>query len=363
MSSGERRAPSFRSELRDAVTPRAFLLVVAVLGIGIGFIGSYLGAFHDPTPHGIRLGVAAPGAPHEASVVAGRLDSLPGRPLSATTEPSEAAGVSAIRNRALDGALIVSTSGRSDRLLVASAEGGALSQALQTVVTRVEQSQGRQVTTQDIVAASSGDARGLSAFYLVVGWMVGGYLVASILGISAGSRPANTRRLLIRIGALLVYSIAAGLGGALLVYNIVPGLPGGHLLALWGLGTLLVFAVAVFTTALQVLAGIVGIGLAIIIFVVLGNPSAGGAYPWPLLPGFWRAIGPWLPPGAGVEADRGITYFSGHGVLVSLFVLAGYALAGLVVSVVVVARSERTRKPLSDLGTADDRVRSTVTAG
>jgi hypothetical protein len=48
--------------------------------------------------------------------------------------------------------------------------------------------------------------------------------------------------------------------------------------------------------------GIVGIGVAIVLFVVLGNPSAGGAYQLPLLPGFWRTIGDTLPNGAGVLA-------------------------------------------------------------
>jgi hypothetical protein len=42
--------PGFTAELRDALTPRA-LLLVAVLGLQLGFILSYLGAFHSPSPH------------------------------------------------------------------------------------------------------------------------------------------------------------------------------------------------------------------------------------------------------------------------------------------------------------------------
>ena len=82
--------------------------------------------------------------------------------------------------------------------------------------------------------------------------------------------------------------------------------------------------------ALQVWTGLVGIGLAILLFVVLGNPSAGGAYPAPLLPPFWAAIGPWLPPGAGTDAVRGIVYFGGAGAGRACLVLAAYALVGLV---------------------------------
>jgi hypothetical protein len=72
--------------------------------------------------------------------------------------------------------------------------------------------------------------------------------------------------------------------------------------------------------------------------VVLGNPSAGGAYPYPLLPPFWRAIGPWLPPGAGTSALRGIVYFGDAGVVGPVVVLASYALLGAVVTLVAAGR-------------------------
>jgi hypothetical protein len=49
-----------------------------------------------------------------------------------------------------------------------------------------------------------------------------------------------------------------------------------------------------------------------------------------LLPPFWAAIGPWLPPGAATGAIRGIVYFGGAGAGVATLVLAGYAVVGLV---------------------------------
>jgi hypothetical protein len=52
----------------------------------------------------------------------------------------------------------------------------------------------------------------------------------------------------------------------------------GHLMALWWLGALLVFAVGAVTLAFQTLLGVIGIGVTILVFVIIGNPSAGGAY-------------------------------------------------------------------------------------
>jgi hypothetical protein len=128
----------------------------------------------------------------------------------------------------------------------------------------------------------------------VIGWIVGGYLVAALLGITRGARPANTRRAVIRLLALVPYALLSGLGGALIVDQLLGALT-GHFAALFGVGFLLVLAAATVTLAFQILAGIIGIGLTVLLFVVLGNPSAGGAYQRELLPGFWRTIGGALP--------------------------------------------------------------------
>ncbi|MGN6334362.1 MAG: DUF3533 domain-containing protein [Motilibacteraceae bacterium] len=324
---GRRR--SFGTDLRDAVTGRAVALVLGVLALQLGFVASYLGALHAPSPHRIDLAVVAPaGAPPEvAGQVAQRLGALPGDPLAPRVAADESAARRLIDDRRVYGALLVAPSGAQDRLLVAGAEGSAVADALTAVVTRAEQAQGRTVQVTDVHPVFSGDARGLSPFYLVVGWTVGGYLVASILGISAGARPATQRRAVVRLGSLALYSVVSGVAGALIA-DLVLGALDADLLALSAFGALLVFAVGAATMAFQVLGGTAGIGVAILLFVVLGNPSAGGAYPAPLLPPFWRAIGPWLPPGAGTDAVRGIAYFDGVGVRAPALLLAGYAVVG-----------------------------------
>lgn len=169
-------------------------------------------------------------------------------------------------------------------------------------------------------------------------------------GDQRGRPPSHGARAVIRLGALLLYSITAGLLGTVIAGPVLDALP-GSIWALWGLGTLLVFAVGALTLALQGLAGIVGIGLAILLVVVLGNPSAGGAYPYPLLPPFWRAIGPALPPGAGTYATRSIAYFRGNGAGGPMLVLAAWAVAGSVVTLAcAMARRQRTEESTQAVG-------------
>ncbi|MEU5060023.1 MULTISPECIES: DUF3533 domain-containing protein [Streptomyces] len=339
---------SIMSEVKDAVTPRATLLVIGVIALQLLFIASYVGALHEPRLKDVPFGVVAPQALTEQTVT--RLEKLPGSPLDPRALPDEGAAREQIMNRDIDGALVAHPAGTTDTLLVASGGGRALSIALGTLTATLDKAQGRTVRTVDVAPVSPHDFNGLSSFYLVIGWCVGAYLCASILAISAGARPANLARAATRLGTMALVSIVGGLGGAIIVGPILGALPGG-VMALWGLGALLIFAVGAATLALQGLFGIIGIGLAILLIVILGNPSAGGAFPAPMLPPFWQAIGPALPPGAGTWAARSISYFDGNGMTSSLLVLSAWAVAGILITLLAAALRQRRAAEPGPVGT------------
>lgn len=322
-------APSFRTELRDAVSARTVTLVIGVLLLQLTFIASYVGAFHAPTPHAVPVQVVAPTQVSQQLV--GSLNALDDEPVDARAATSEASARADLQAGRTSGVLVVDPTGTEDRLLVASGGGVSVASAVEQVFTQVEAAQDRTVTVDDVVPLEESDGRGLTGFYLVIGWIVGGYLVAALLGVAKGSRPANLRRALIRLLATVPYAMLSGIGGALVVDQLLGALT-GHFWALAGLGTLLVLAAAASTMAFQVLFGVLGIGLTVLVFVVLGNPSAGGAYQPELLPGFWRGIGPWLPNGAGTDAVRQVVYFGGHDVLQDLLVVCAYVVGGAVLA-------------------------------
>ncbi|ARX82429.1 MULTISPECIES: DUF3533 domain-containing protein [Streptomyces] len=326
---------TFADELKSAVTPRAALLVVGVLALQLLFIASYVGALHHPKPRDVAFGVVAPG--DAAAQTRDKLAKLPGEPLDPRVVKDEAEARRQIIDRKIDGALIVDPRGTTDTLLVASGGGKALANALETIAVKADGAEKRSVRPVDVAAASPQDFNGLSSFYLVVGWCVGGYLCASIMSISAGSKVANPQRAAIRLGAMALLALAGGLGGAVIIGPILGALP-GSIMALWGLGALVTFAVGAFTLALEAITGVVGIGLAVLVIVVAGNPSAGGAFPLPMLPPFWEAIGPALPPGAGTWVARSIAYFQGNAVTGPLLVLSAWAVAGTAVTLLVATR-------------------------
>jgi hypothetical protein len=320
----------FLAEFLDAFDRRTFLLVIAVLLIQAGFVLSYAGAFHHPSPHRVPIAVAAPA--QISGHLVSELNAIGGQPLYATAVAGQATGRTLLRHGTASGLLIINPRASTDTLQVAGGGGAATATAVQDIIARTEAAQHRHATVTDAVPAQPGDARGLPGFYLVVGWLAGGYLAAALLGIATRPRPATTRRAIIRLIMLVPYAILSGLAGAIIAGPVLGALT-GHLIAISALGALIIYCAATVTMGFQVLLGTFGVGLTLILFVVLGNPSAGGAYPPPLLPAFWRTISPALPNGAGAQALRHIIYFGSYDITGNLTIIAAYILTAITVTI------------------------------
>src|SRR4051812_15208237 len=99
-----------------APTPKAVALVLLpALVLMLAFALSYVGAFHDPTPHDVPLAVVGPPS------LATQLDQLPGDPLDTRESPSRSDALSQIDDREVYGAYEAAT----NRLYVASAANRA----------------------------------------------------------------------------------------------------------------------------------------------------------------------------------------------------------------------------------------------
>lgn len=333
MSGGRLERLRSRLELSSgaATVGLTAVLLVGVLGLELFMIGSYVGGLHEPKARDVPVAVVGPDqATGRLAAALGRGDALDPRLV-----PDLAAARRAIDEREVYAAIVPGP--RGERLLVATAASAAVAELLPAALRRAEPP-GRRLTVEDVKPLPSDDPRGLSPFYLVVGWLVGGYLGATILGLARGGAARGRRLALARLGALAAYAVASGVLGALVVQQLV-GVLDGSFAALATAGTLVVFATGAATAALQSLLGVVGTALAILLFVALGNPASGGPLASELLmPEPWGAVGPLLPPGAGTTLVRNIAYFDGNAIAGSLWVLAAYAAAG---SALVLALAHR----------------------
>lgn len=291
------------------------------------FIGSYVGALHDPQPReALPFGVVAP--PQVFGPLIQQMQDQASEIVDPRPIADEATLRSEIDHRKVYGGLIVGPQGLT--LLVADAAGPAAASALTTFATGMATAQNTPLTVEHVHLLDTGDPRGLTITYLVFGWVFGGYFCATVLTTLLGSGYRNRSHALLRLALLAGYALLSGIAGAWLVGPLTNALS-GHAIALVLAGTLTVFAVAASTMALQLVLGLPGTGLVLILFVLLGNPSSGGVVPAEFLPGFWRTIGDWLPNAAGYTLTRNLVYFDGNAISRSILLLVAYAVVGAIV--------------------------------
>jgi hypothetical protein len=302
-----------------APSPKAVALVLLpALVLMLAFAFSYVGAFHDPTPHNVPLAVVGPPA------VAAQLDRLPGDPLDTRQSPSRADALAQIDDREAYGAYEAAT----NRLFVASAANRATAIALETTLNRVAAARGgRAVRVTDVKPLPPKDPVGTAAFYAMIAWVFGGYIGSTLIGLIGAPRSRSHARGAARIGALAGFSVVAGILSVVLMRACF-GVFAGHVVAMCAIAALTIFASGAATAGIQAAIGPAGTAVVILLFVILGNAASGGPFARPLLPGLWRTLGGVLPPGASVDLARATLFFDGARIAGPILVLVAWAAAG-----------------------------------
>ena len=289
--------------LEDTMQRNVFKLIAVVALVQVVAVMAFVLPAHRPEPHAVPIGVVGPAS------VGTQLERTEPGAFDVRQFGSQAEAEEAIRDREVYGALLPG----EHRVLVASAASPAIAQALQQ-----QAAEGTEV--RDVVAIDRDDPRGstLNALFLP---LIIASLPASLL---LALMPLSRRGLIGGLAGL------ATVGGLLVVGTVGPalGLLPGPFLALAAVATLIILAMALPTAALVRRFGPHAIGPAAITFLLIGNPGSGNTSAPELLPGFWRAVGPLLPPGAGGQALRNVAYFDGAALAKPLLVLAAFAAAG-----------------------------------
>jgi hypothetical protein len=156
--------------------------------------------------------------------------------------------------------------------------------------------------------------------------LIGGYISATMLMAATGKAAGRWRA-----GTLAGFAVVAGLVADLIVCYWLQGIPSSKFWIVWPIIALIIASVAFVAAILQKLIGTAGTLLTVIVVILFGNPSSGGANGVPYLPTFWRDIGPFLPPRNGYILLHQTIYFSGHGTTEALTILLVYLGVGLVI--------------------------------
>ena len=295
------------------------------------FAVNYMSASHAPKATGMPFGVTGSSP---ILTTAEKTFSL-----KVTRYPDEAAVKDAIGQAKIWGALIpASAAGAPSTLIVVPSisDLSPLDIAVQFEHAAKITGQKLKVRPYAPVPLAKKDPFGLVPSLMLVPLLVGGYMSATLLLAATGKAAGRWRA-----AQLAGFAIVAGLAVNLIVCFWLQGYASGKFWIVWPICTLLIAAVAFVAAVLQKLIGAAGTLLTIIVIILFGNPSSGGANGVPYLPTFWRDIGPYLPPRNGYILLHQTIYFSGHGTTQALIVLLVYlAVAAAILIVLDLRRSE-----------------------
>ena len=327
-------APTHRSPRRAALTVVAAVAVLQSL-----MVLAFAWPASRTDPRDVPVVVAGPPA-----AVAGLTDRLaaehPGA-LDVTRVPDEAAARAAVRTRDAYGAVLLEPGGA--RLLVASAASPAVSQLLTGVAAALDGPS--DVPVEDVVATTADDPRGAFLSTGLLPIVMTSVIAGAALALFVAAplwRAAGVAALAVA-GGLAVTAVGHALGGLQGPYVVEAGVVG-----------LLVLAVSGAVAGAGSLGGHAAIPPVAVLMMLLGNPLSGAASAPEMLPQPWGALGQLLPPGAGSQALRSVTFFDGAAATTPLLVLAGWAAAGLALVGVAWRRTaEAARSVPSDADPVD----------
>ncbi|WP_053205120.1 ABC transporter permease [Jiangella muralis] len=322
-----------------------------VIGIALGLsvvIGVLVTAFVWPSseiaPRDVPIAVAGP--PDAVAAVSEQLDQAVPDGFAVDAVSSEEEARSAIADRDVYGAIVLSPSGPPS-VLTASAASPVVAQLLQGVATSMAASSGEAPSgpvVEDAAPLPSGDPRGT--------------------GFSAGALPMVFGG--IAIGAAMSFVVAgvwrrvagatmAAIGGgavAVLVMQSWLGVLDGNWWANAGVYAFILAATSFTLIGLNAALGHAGAALGAATMLLLGNPLSGVTSAPELLPSGWGTLGQYLPPGAGGTLLRSTSYFDGAAALQPVLVLSGWLLVGLVLAAVGARRDAPVASETATVGAA-----------
>jgi hypothetical protein len=319
--------------LEEAFPRPVVILCLVILSMHAVLVSQLVA--REPAPHEVTVGVSAP--PIIAQALTERANALPGRPLTASplADPEQARAT--VHHGTNAAAVAVDLAGPSDRLYVSSAGDPELNDAVEVRVRALSASYGRGLEVVTVPPASNPAVSRAVPYALTTAWIVIGFALAAGMSLLRGPLPRSWRAGAERAAGLALAAAAIALPVAVMAMP----LDDVHLAGLWAVGTGVMVASAWTTLACESLAGLAGLGVATLIYLLLAPPMA-ALRDLRLMPEPWTTVTPMTLHGAGLEIIGRLVHFGTDGLLKPTLVVAAWI--GLPLLTMVVARRERLRE-------------------
>lgn len=313
------------SDVRSFLTPVWQSLIVGLIFVGVLLVG-----YRSPHPRGVGVDVVGP-APAVAAVARQLNNAEPGAYVL-HLQPTADAGLARLRRGDTYGVLNLSGAPTLD---YAGANGPTVTVALSTTFTALLATAGRTLASTDALPASANDSSGLPLFYLVFGVVLASYLFA-ITSFTVGAALPARGHWFSAAGLAVLLGVGATLVARYWTHSITAHAP--HVVVLLALTSLGVSSATYLCLRASKLFGSL---LATIVMIILGSGS-GGVVPGNFLPVWLAALRPVLPLGAALGGIRNVVYFAGTGSLLTIGVLAAWAVIPQLLAATMDRRADRS---------------------
>ncbi|WP_042389597.1 hypothetical protein [Streptacidiphilus melanogenes] len=296
------------------------------------FATTYMDAEHAPKASNLPIGVVG-----TSPILAEAEKAIS---LKVTQYPSESAVKTAIDQARIFGALV--SSGGTNTLIVVPSMSDLAPLDLAVRFEAAARATGQTLTVQQYapLPLAAKDPFGLVQGLMLVPLLIGGYMSSTLLMAATGKAAGRWRA-----AQLAGFAVVSGLVIDLVVCYWLQGFPSSRFWITWPICSLIVTVVAFVAAVLQKLLGPIGTLVTVIVVILLGNPSSGGASGVPYLPTFWRDLGPYLPPRNAYILLHHSIYFDGHGTSEALTNLLIYLGAAALVLIVLDLRRPEAAVP------------------
>ncbi len=293
------------------------LLIPLFLGTGMAL--AYLGGFHQPSPHDVRVDVV--GSSAEAQVLAQSLQEGVGDALDVRTVANAEDARDRIEHREIAAALVPGD--ETATLLYSDAASATTSSSVLTVFQAVTEKEGVRLQTENVVpVAAQGDPSGQSMFFYVVGLTVGAYAAGIAIGAAGAGLRIRVRVALAIAASAVLTALVTVVAGP--VYGALPS----HVAQIGLLAWLYTAGIVLFGVGLHPFLGRLTTPAMVGLFVMLNFTSAGGVYAPELQPGFFGVLHSFWNGAALNEIGRNLVYFPQLGVGREILTLALWLVAG-----------------------------------
>lgn len=323
---GRMAGPGDRHKLNRSLPPADFwrdlglhILIPFFLAAGMGL--AYLGAFHQPEPNHMAVGIVGSGA--SAQVFAQQLnDAEPG-----ALDVRVVADADAARRLLTDRELSAAYEPASEdaTLYLASAASATTAEVAKKIFQPIAFDQHLPLEIVDVVPAGEHDPTAQGLFFLLVGLSVGAYSSAVAISAVAG-----------RISILWRAAVAAGSSAVIAGMGVIIAGPVYRILehgqwSIWLWSWFYVMTITLLGIALHPVLRKWTTPTLTLLFVMLNFTSSGGIFTAETLPPFFAALGTFWNGAAWLHAAQSIVYFPGQsvgvdGVKLGLWLAAGAVL-------------------------------------